>query len=105
MKFNVKSIKRITTRDIHDFVTSPGGFLATMVVGGVVLAAAAAFGNALNESIARRKAREETERNIIDNNDVILAHPNDVIGEQPVIIDAEATTSDSLEKVVNVLLS
>lgn len=84
MKFNVKSIKRITTRDIHDFVTSPGGFLATMVAGGVVLAAAAAFGNALNESIARRKAREETERNIID---------------------AEAPTSDSLEKVANVLLS
>lgn len=105
MKFNVKSIKRITTRDIHDFVTSPAGFLTTMVVGGVVLAAAAKVGSILNESIERRKAREEAERNIIDNNDVILAHPNDVIGEQPVIIDAEAPTSDSLEKVANVLLS
>lgn len=52
MKFNVKSIKHITTRDIHDFVTSPGGFLATMVVSGLVIGAAAAFGNVLNESIA-----------------------------------------------------
>lgn len=105
MKFNVKSIKRITTRDIHDFVTSPGGFLATMVVGGVVLAAAAKVGDALTASIERRKAREELERNTIDNNDVILAHPNDVIGEQPVIINAEAPTSVSLEKVANMLLS
>ncbi len=105
MKFNVKSIKRITTRDIHDFVTSPGGFLATMVVGGIVLAAAAKVGDALAASIERRKAREEAERNTIDNDDVILARPNDVIGEQPVIIDTEYPTSDRIDKVTNMLLS
>lgn len=95
MKFNVKSIKRITTRDIHDFVTSPGGFLATMVVGGVVLAAAAAFGNALNESIARRKEheREEMKNNSIEGDFILIEE-----GE-------EKPSSDTLNKVANVLLS
>lgn len=95
MKFNVKSIKRITTRDIHDFVTSPGGFLATMVVGGVVLAAAAAFGNVLNESIARRKEREreEMKNNSIEGDFVLIEE-----GE-------EKLSSDTLNKVANALLS
>lgn len=95
MKFNVKSIKRITTRDIHDFVTSPGGFLATMVVGGVVLAAAAAFGNVLNESIARRKEREreEMKNNSIESDFVLIEE-----GE-------EKPSSDTLNKVANALLS
>lgn len=109
MKFNfkaVKSIKRITTRDIHNFVTSPGGFLATMVVGGVVLAAAAKVGDALTSSIERRKAREEMERNTIDNDEVVLAHPDAFTGEQPVIVDSEAPApvSDTLTKVGNILM-
>lgn len=109
MKFNfkaVKSIKRITTRDIHDFVTSPGGFLATMVVGSVVLAAAAKVGDALASSIERRKAREEMERNTIDNDEVILAHIDDTTGEQPIIVDTEAKApvSDTLTKVNNILM-
>lgn len=109
MKFNfkaVKSIKRITTRDIHDFVTSPGGFLVTMVVGGVVLAAAAKVGDALTSSIERRKAREEMERNTIDNDEVVLAHPNAFTGEQPVIVDEEAPApeSNTVAKVGDMLL-
>lgn len=109
MKFNfkaVKSIKRITTRDIHNFVTSPGGFLATMVVGGMVLAAAAKVGDALTSSIERRKAREEMERNTIDNDEVILAHIDDATGEQPIIVDpeAKAPVSDTLTKVNNILM-
>lgn len=90
MKFNIKSIKSITTRDVHNFVNSPAGFLTTMVVGGVVLAAAAKVGSVLNESIERRKAREEEARNTIDNDEVIFAHPDAATGEQPVIVDAEA---------------
>lgn len=90
MKFNIKSIKSITTRDVHNFVTSPAGFLTTMVVGGVVLAAAAKVGSLLNESIERRKAREEEARNTIDNDEVIFAHPDEATGEQPVIVDSEA---------------
>lgn len=93
MKFNikaVKSIKSITTRDVHNFVTSPAGFLTTMVVGGVVLAAAAKVGSLLNESIERRKAREEEARNTIDNDEVIFAHLDAATGEQPVIVDTEA---------------
>lgn len=66
MKFNVKNIKSIKTRHIHDFVTSPAGFLTTVVVGGVVLAAAAKVGSILSESIERRKAREEAEHNSIE---------------------------------------
>lgn len=109
MKFNfkaVKSVKRITTRDIHNFVTSPAGFLTTMVVGGVVLAAAAKVGDALAASIERRKAREEMERNTIDNEDVLLAHPDAATGEQPVIVDSEAPApvSDTLTKVGNILM-
>ena len=104
MKFNikaVKSIKSITTRDVHNFVTSPAGFLTTMVVGGVVLAAAAKVGSLLNESIERRKAREEEARNTIDNNEVIFAHPDAATGEQPVIVDTEAPApvSNTLAKV------
>ena len=110
MKFNfkaVKSIKRITTRDIHNFVTSPAGFLTTMVVGGVVLAAAAKVGDALAASIERRKTREEAERNTIDNDDVMLAHPDTATGEHPVILDSEAPAPESstLEKVDSLLLS
>ena len=106
MKFNVKSIKRITTRDIHDFVTSPAGFLTTMVVGGLVLAAAAKVGSLLNESIERRKAREEEARNTIDNDEVIFAHPDTATGEQPVIVDEEAPApeSNTLTKVGNILV-
>ena len=104
MKFNfkaVKSIKSITTRDVHNFVTSPAGFLTTMVVGGVVLAAAAKVGSLLNESIERRKAREEEARNTIDNDEVIFAHPDAATGEQPVIVDTEAPApvSNTLAKV------
>ena len=109
MKFNfkaVKSVKRITTRDIHNFVTSPAGFLTTMVVGGVVLAAAAKVGDALAASIERRKAREEAERNTIDNDDVVIAHPDVATGEQPVIVDSEAPApvSDTVAKVGDMLL-
>ena len=104
MKFNikaVKSIKSITTRDVHNFVTSPAGFLTTMVVGGVVLAAAAKVGDLLNESIERRKACEEEARNTIDNDEVIFAHPDAATGEQPVIVDTEAPApvSNTLAKV------
>lgn len=101
MKFNIKSIKSITTRDVHNFVTSPAGFLTTMVVGGVVLAAAAKVGSLLNESIERRKAREEEARNTIDNDEVIFAHPDAATGEQPVIVDTEAPApvSNTLAKV------
>ena len=70
MKFNVKNIKSIKTRHIHDFVTSPAGFLTTVVVSGVVLAAAAKVGSILSESIERRKAREEAERNTIEHNSI-----------------------------------
>lgn len=106
MKFNIKSIKSITTRDVHNFVTSPAGFLTTMVVGGVVLAAAAKVGSLLNESIERRKAREEELRNTIDNDEVILAHIDDATGEQPIIVDpeAKAPVSDTLTKVGNILM-
>ena len=93
MKFSIKatkSVKSITTRDVHNFVTSPAGFLTTMVVGGVVLAAAAKVGSLLNESIERRKAREEELRNTIDNDEVIFAPPDAATGEQPVIVDSEA---------------
>lgn len=74
MKLNIKSIK---TRHIHDFVTSPAGFLATIVVGGVVLAAAAKVGSILSESIERRKAREEAERNTIEhsNFETLISKP------------------------------
>lgn len=109
MKFSfkaVKSVKRITTRDIHNFVTSPAGFLTTMVVGGVVLAAAAKVGDALAASIERRKAREEMERNTIDNEDVVIAHPDAATGEQPVIVDSEAPApvSETLTKVGDILM-
>lgn len=109
MKFNfkaVKSVKRITTRDIHNFVTSPAGFLTTMVVGGVVLAAVAKVGDALSASIERRKAREEMERNTIDNDEVILAHIDDATGEQPIIVDSEAPApeSNTVAKVGDMLL-
>ena len=110
MKFNikaVKSIKSITTRDVHNFVTSPAGFLTTMVVGGVVLAAAVKVGSLLNESIERRKAREEEEaRNTIDNDEVIFAHPDAATGEQPVIVDEEAPApeSNTVAKVGDMLL-
>lgn len=106
MKFNIKSIKSITTRDVHNFVTSPAGFLTTMVVSGVVLAAAAKVGSLLNESIERRKAREEELRNTIDNDEVIFAHPDEATGEQPVIMDAEAPApvSNTLAKVDEMLL-
>lgn len=106
MKLNIKSIKSITTRDVHNFVTSPAGFLATMVVGGLVLAAAAKVGDALTSSIERRKAREEAERNTIDNDEVIFAHPDAATGEQPVIVDSEAPApeSNTLTKVGDMLL-
>lgn len=106
MKFNIKSIKSITTRDVHNFVTSPAGFLTTMVVGGVVLAAAAKVGSLLNESIERRKAREEELRNTIDNDEVIFAHPDAATGEQPVIVDSEAPApvSNTTTKVGDMLL-
>ena len=109
MKFSIKaikSVKSITTRDVHNFVTSPAGFLTTMVVGGVVLAAAAKIGSLLNESIERRKAREEEARNTIDNDEVIFAHPDAATGEQPVIVDTEAPApvSNTTSKVGNMLL-
>lgn len=106
MKLNIKSIKSITTRDVHNFVTSPAGFLATMVVGGLVLAAAAKVGDVLTSSIERRKAREEAERNTIDNDEVIFAHPDAATGEQPVIVDSEAPApeSNTLTKVGDMLL-
>lgn len=105
MKFNIKSIKSITTRDVHNFVTSPAGFLTTMVVGGVVLATAAKVGSLLNESIERRKAREQEALNTIDNDEVIFAHPDEATGEQPVIVDAEAPApvSNTLAKVDAIL--
>lgn len=96
----------IKTNQVRNFVNSPTGFLTTMVVGGVVLAAAAKVGSILSESIERRKAREEAERNTIDNEDVLLAHPDAVAGEQPVILDEEAPApvSDTLTKVGNILM-
>ena len=77
-----------------------------MVVGSVVLAAAAKVGDALASSIERRKAREEMERNTIDNDEVILAHIDDATGEQPIIVDTEAKApvSDTLTKVNNILM-
>lgn len=78
MKLNVKSIK---TRHIHDFVTSPAGFLTTIVVGGVVLATAAKVGSVLSDSIERRKAREELEHNTIEHDyDDTIVHvdPNKI---------------------------
>lgn len=106
MKFNFKAVKSIKTRQIRNFVNSPTGFLTTLVVGGVVLAAAAKVGDALANSIERRKAREEAERNTIDNDDVIVAHPDDATGDQPVIVDSEAKApvSDTLAKVGNILM-
>lgn len=105
MKFNVKAIKSIKTSQIRNFVNSPAGFLTTMVVGGVVLAATAKVGSLLNESIERRKAREEELRNTIDNDEVIFAHPDAATGEQPVIVDAEAPApvSNTLTKVDEML--
>lgn len=106
MKFNFKAVKSIKTRQIRNFVNSPAGFLTTLVVGGVVLAAAAKVGDALASSIERRKAREEAERNTIDNDEVVLAHPDAFTGEQPVIVDEEAPApvSDTLTKVGNILM-
>lgn len=106
MKFNFKAVKSIKTRQIRNFVNSPAGFLTTLVVGGVVLAAAAKVGDALTSSIERRKAREEMERNTIDNDEVILAHIDDATGEQPIIVDpeAKAPVSDTLTKVGNILM-
>lgn len=106
MKFNFKAVKSIKTRQIRNFVNSPAGFLTTLVVGGVVLAAAAKVGDALTSSIERRKAREEMERNTIDNDEVILAHIDDATGEQPIIVDpeAKAPVSDTLTKVGNLLM-
>ena len=106
MKFNFKAVKSIKTRQIRNFVNSPAGFLTTLVVGGVVLAAAAKVGDALAASIERRKAREEMERNTIDNDEVILAHIDDATGEQPIIVDTEAKApvSDTLTKVGNILM-
>ena len=99
MKFNIK------TNQVRNFIGSPAGFLTTLVVGGVVLAAAAKVGSILSESIERRKAREEAERNTIDNEDMFLAHPDAVIGEQPVILDEEAPApgSNSIEKINSML--
>lgn len=106
MKFNFKAVKSIKTRQIRNFVNSPAGFLTTLVVGGVVLAAAAKVGDALASSIERRKAREELERNTIDNDEVILTHIDDATGEQPIIVDpeAKAPVSDTLAKVGNILM-
>lgn len=106
MKFNFKAVKSIKTRQIRNFVNSPAGFLTTLVVGGVVLAAAAKVGDALTSSIERRKAREEAERNTIDNDEVIMAHIDDATGEQPIIVDpeAKAPVSDTLTKVNNILM-
>ena len=106
MKFNFKAVKSIKTRQIRNFVNSPAGFLTTLVVGGVVLAAAAKVGDALASSIERRKAREEMERNTIDNDEVVLAHPDAFTGEQPVIVDEEAPTpeSNTVAKVGDILL-
>nr|DAR92332.1 MAG TPA: hypothetical protein [Caudoviricetes sp.] len=106
MKFNFKAVKSIKTRQIRNFVNSPAGFLTTLVVGGVVLAAAAKVGDALTSSIERRKAHEEMERNTIDNDEVILAHIDDATGEQPIIVDpeAKAPVSDTLTKVGNILM-
>lgn len=96
----------IKTNQVRNFISSPTGFLTTIVVGGVVLAAAAKVGSILSESIERHKAREEAERNTIDNEDVLLAHPDSVAGEQPVILDEEASApvSDTLTKVGNILM-
>lgn len=95
----------IKTNQVRNFVNSPAGFLTTIVVSGVVLAAAAKIGSILSESIERRKAREEAERNTIDNEDVLLAHPDAVAGEQPVILDEEApvTGSNPIEKINSML--
>lgn len=95
----------IKTNQVRNFVSSPAGFLTTIVVGGVVLAAAAKVGSILSESIERRKAREEAERNTIDNEDVLLAHPDSVAGEQPVILDEEAPApgSNPIEKINSML--
>lgn len=95
MKFNINSIKGIKTSQVRDFINSPAGFLTTIVVGGVVLAAAAAFGNVLNESIARRKEREreEMKNNSIEGDFVLIEE-----GE-------EKPSSDTLNKVANMLLS
>ena len=95
MKFNINSIKGIKTSQVKNFINSPAGFLTTIVVGGVVLAAAAAFGNVLNESIARRKEREreEMKNNSIEGDFVLIEE-----GE-------EKPSSDTLNKVANVLLS
>lgn len=95
MKFNINSVKGIKTSQVRDFLNSPAGFLTTIVVGGVVLAAAAAFGNVLNESIARRKEREreEMKNNSIEGDFVLIEE-----GE-------EKPSSDTLNKVANVLLS
>lgn len=106
MKFNFKAVKSIKTRQIRNFVNSPAGFLTTLVVGGVVLAAAAKVGDALASSIERRKTREELERNTIDNDDVVIAHPDAFTGEQPVIVDEEAPApeSNTVAKVGDMLL-
>lgn len=99
MKFNIK------TNQVRNFIGSPAGFLTTLAVGGVVLAVAAQVGNVLSKSIERRKAREEAERNTIDNEDVLLVHPDVVTGEQPVILDEEAPTPESnpIEKINSML--
>lgn len=95
MKFNINSIKGIKTSQVKNFINSPAGFLTTLVVGGLVISAAAAFGNALNESIARRKEREreEMKNNSIEGDFVLIEE-----GE-------EKPSSDTLNKVANVLLS
>lgn len=95
MKFNINSIKGIKTSQVKNFINSPAGFLTTLVVGGLVISAAAAFGNVLNESIARRKEREreEMKNNSIEGDFVLIEE-----GE-------EKPSSDTLNKVANVLLS
>lgn len=109
MKLNVKSIK---THQIHNFINSPAGFLTTIVVGGVVLAAAAKVGSILSESIERRKAHEELEHNTIEHDyddtvvhadpskiehseGVALVDPNDVqYSEGVAFADTETIFSD-----------
>lgn len=101
MKFSIK------TNQVRNFIGSPAGFLTTLAVGGVVLAVAAQVGNVLSKSIERRKAREEMERDTIDNDEVILVHPDGATGEQPIIVDEEAPAPESkpIEKINSMLQS